>query len=245
MLQNHFIALNNVVQQTTGLKGIYRICAILDNKLAQKTQTLERTMCSCFLSSELNDRSSAFYWPPFGTILIHISWQKISSLNTGIEAVSELKISPNVLHFEIFRVILFIFSLHTHIPSCQLGICARKLLLITLIAINMRHAMDLTLSEISPNTSIVHSCAEVDFHISIYPDRGYLYMLIFFVELKCFISNRFFFLLVRSKNNCYCGIIGLFPFHWHHCSHLSRVASKSWILLSLWHSSYTLKICVL
>ena len=32
---------------------------------------------------------------------------KISSLHTGIETVSELKLSPNVLYFYTFKVILF------------------------------------------------------------------------------------------------------------------------------------------
>ena len=47
-----------------------------------------------------------------------------------------------------------------------------------------------------------------------------------------------FLLLVRFINKDIAVFIGLFPFHWH--PHLSRVASKSGILLSLRHSAYTL-----
>ena len=55
----------------------------------------------------------------------------------------------------------------------------------------------------------------------------YICVNIFLFELRVFhvkLILRYFF--------------GLFPFHWH--PHLSRVASISWILLSLRHSAYTL-----
>ena len=69
--------------------------------------------------------------------------QKISSLHNGSETVSESKFSPNVLHFEEFRVILFVFSLHLRSSSCQLGKCTRKLLLIPLIAMKSSNALEL------------------------------------------------------------------------------------------------------
>ena len=71
-----------------------------------------------------------------------------------------LKFSPNVLHFETLRVILFVFSFHTRGSSCQLGKCTRKLLLIPLIAMKSGNALDLPLTGISLNTSIVLDCPE-------------------------------------------------------------------------------------
>ena len=87
------------------------------------------------------------------------------------------RFSPNVLHFETFKVILFVFSLHTRSSSCQIGKCTSKLLLhvIPLIALKNDNALDLPLSWKSLNirncteqSSIVHTCAEVDYHIYIY-----------------------------------------------------------------------------
>ena len=144
------------------------------------------------------------------------------------------------------------------------------------------NALDLPLSGISLNTSIVldcmicspkqssivHTCVEVDYYIwylfywsipedsvvlwvrlrttilttglwdGSNPDRGYIYLNIFLLNWKYFISNRPFFASGKIYKQWYCVSIGLFPFHWH--PHLSRVASKSGILLSLRHSAYTL-----
>ena len=69
-----------------------------------------------------------------------------------VKQFPNLKFSPNVLHFETFRVILFVFFL-THA-----WFIAKKLLLIPLIAMKSGNALDLPLSGISLNTSIVLNC---------------------------------------------------------------------------------------
>ena len=85
--------------------------------------------------------------------------QKIPVLILVVKQFPNLMFSPNVLHFETFRVIFFVFSLHTHSSSCQLGKCTRKLLLIPLIAIKSGNALELPVSWISLNTSIVLGAA--------------------------------------------------------------------------------------
>ena len=108
--------------------------------------------------------------------------QKISSLHTGNETDSEFEVFSKRMTFWNIESNFICFSLHTRSSSCQLGKCTRKLLLIPLIAMKSGNALDLPLSGISLNTSIVldcawyspkqssivHTCAEVDYYIYIY-----------------------------------------------------------------------------
>ena len=84
--------------------------------------------------------------------------QKISSLHTGNETDSEFKVFSKRMTFWNIKSNFICFSLHTRSSSCQLGKCTRKLLLIPLIAMKSGNALDLPLSGISLNTSIVLDC---------------------------------------------------------------------------------------
>ena len=84
--------------------------------------------------------------------------QKISSLHTGNETDSEFEVFSKRMTFWNIKSNFIYFSLHTRSSSCQLGKCTRKLLLIPLIAMKSGNALDLPLSGISLNTSIVLEC---------------------------------------------------------------------------------------
>ena len=84
--------------------------------------------------------------------------QKISSLHTGNETDSEFEVFSERMTFGNIKSNFICFSLHTRSSSCQLGKCTRKLLLIPLIAMKSDNALDLPLSGISLNTSIVLDC---------------------------------------------------------------------------------------
>ena len=84
--------------------------------------------------------------------------QKISSLHTGNETDSEFEVFSKRMTFWNIKSNFICFSLHTRSSSCQLGKCTRKLLLIPLIAMKSGNALDLPLSGISLNTSIVLDC---------------------------------------------------------------------------------------
>ena len=84
--------------------------------------------------------------------------QKISSLHTGNETDSEFEVFSKRMTFWNIKSNFICFSLHTRSSSCQLGKYTRKLLLIPLIAMKSGKALDLPLSGISLNTSIVLDC---------------------------------------------------------------------------------------
>ena len=84
--------------------------------------------------------------------------QKISSLHTGNETDSEFEVFSKRITFWNIMSNFICFSLHTRSSSCQLGKCTRKLLLIPLIAMESGNALDLPLSGISLNTSMVLDC---------------------------------------------------------------------------------------
>ena len=81
--------------------------------------------------------------------------QKISSLHTGNETDSEFEVFSKRMTFWNIKSNFICFSLHTRSSPCQLGKCTGKLLLIPLIAMKSDNALDLPLSGISLNTSIV------------------------------------------------------------------------------------------
>ena len=84
--------------------------------------------------------------------------QKISSLHTDNETDSEFEVFSKRMTFWNIKSNFICFSLHTRSSSCQLGKCTRKLLLIPLIAMKSGNALDLPLSGISLNTSIILDC---------------------------------------------------------------------------------------
>ena len=84
--------------------------------------------------------------------------QKISSLHTGNETDSEFEVFSKRMTFWNIKSNFICFFLHTRSSSCQLGKCTRKLFLIPLIAMKSGNALDLPLSGISLNTSIVLDC---------------------------------------------------------------------------------------
>ena len=84
--------------------------------------------------------------------------QKISSLHIGNETDSEFEVFSKRMAFWNSKSNFICFSIHTRSSSCQLGKCTRKLLLIPLIAMKSGNALDLPLSGISLNTSIVLDC---------------------------------------------------------------------------------------
>ena len=98
---------------------------------------------------------------------LNISRQKFSSLKfiRGIETFSNFKFSQNCLHSETFRDILFVLSFR---PLFQQGIYACENVLYNSHCNKKRHSFELPLSGAIPDTSIVHTCTEVDNHIYLF-----------------------------------------------------------------------------
>ena len=82
--------------------------------------------------------------------------QKISSLHTGSETVSEFEVFSKRITFWNIQSNFICFLLTN--ASCQLGWYTRKLLLIPIIAMKSGNALDLPLSGISLNISIILDC---------------------------------------------------------------------------------------
>ena len=83
-------------------------------------------------------------------------------------ALNRFEVFSHLFDSETYRVLLFVLSYHPLSLLFELGICMReflfKILILILIAIKLRHTMELPLSGINLDNSIVHTCTEVDIH---------------------------------------------------------------------------------